>query len=254
MKKFLSVAALIAVAGAANAAVTGFAWREIPNTVGARPGSNPANDATHGDPSGGGDGVWTGRTWRTFDLLVIGAVGDIVNGVSFGGDNGPQRIFTNGAIFNHDLGSNTRSSLSAERAVGNAALLFDTYAEFGGRAEPGQGGTSNANPGTNTIGSFGGFAGVINLTGAGGQLQFTSFAPAGTPAVLVADAVYGGSLRVLRVTVDAAATFLGGGNSTGGVGLPGGVVGNFAVGNALPTPGAVALMGLAGIAAGRRRR
>ena len=85
MKKFLSVAALIAVAGAANAAVTGFAWREIPNTVGARPGSNPANDATHGDPSGGGDGVWTGRTWRTFDLLVIGAGGDIVNGGSFGG-------------------------------------------------------------------------------------------------------------------------------------------------------------------------
>jgi hypothetical protein len=262
MTRFVSVTALLIAAGAANAAVTGFAWREVTNTQGARPGSNPANDATHGDPSGGGDGLWTSRTWRTFDLLVIGTAADAVNAVSFGGDGAAFRIYTNGAIFNHDLGGDTRSSLSSERAAGNSALLFDTYAEFGGRAVPGQGGTSNASPGTNALGSFGGFAGTTNLTGAGGQIQFTSFAPAGSPAQLAADAgaTGGFSLRILRVTVAGTATYLGGagaGNipaSTGQVGLSGGVVAAFAVGNAIPAPGAIAVLGLAGIAAGRRRR
>ncbi len=268
MTRFVSVTALLIAAGAANAAVTGFAWREVTNTQGGRPGSDPVADGNEGNAAGG---QWTAAgVWRTFDLLIVGTAADAINAVNFGGDGSAFRIYTNGSVFHHALGNGlNRSSLASERAAANGALLFDTYIEFGGKAAPGQGGTNAANPGTNVLGVLGGTAGIASLgggspgvSGASGQLQFTSFAPAGSPASLVADAnaTGGFSLRILRVTVSATATYLGGaggGNvqaSNGQVGLAGGNVAAFAVGNAIPAPGAIAVLGLAGIAAGRRRR
>lgn len=225
MRTLISAAALLVAAGSANATINGVIWRSVNNS------------------SGTGDAFAAGFTpgvSKTFDLFVTGNLGDVVNGLDFG--SATTFIEVDGAVFNHGLGADSRAASEPALAPSFHALPFDTFATFGGNAA--------------VVGAFGGFAGAVNMTGAGGKISFTDFAPAGNPAALTADAgaTGGASLWVLRVSVTGG-TKLGGGSSRVGVGVPGSVL-FFNVANALaiPTPGAVALFGLAGIAGVRRRR
>lgn len=233
MRNVISVAAVLAVAGAASAAVTGVRWAEVNNS------------------SAAGNAGWN-ATNRTFDLFVDGTVGQTINGVNFGGDNPANgRIeIVGGTVFNHTAGSNLRNA-AFETFPGFQSIAFDTFAVFGGDRTPGA-------PG----GAGGGvsFAGSVNLTGAGGLIQFTSFTQ--PPAPMTADALSasGGSIWVLRVTLTPSVgdvLRLGGGDSSVQVGYADGqtpVVTTFAIPDAIPTPGAAALLGLAGLAVARRRR
>lgn len=226
MKSVLSTAALLVVAGAANAAVTGFAWREVSNTNSPYPGGAPTTL-----PAG----------TRTYDLYVIGnTVGDVINGVNFGGDGSTNHInVAGGAVYNHPLGGDTRS-FAFETFFPD--IVFDTFATFGG--------------GPTTNGQSTQFAGAVNLTGAGGELRFTSFTQ--PPAALTA-ATFGSHVAeiwVLRASLTGTAASAGGGNSVGEIGLAGGALLSAAVNFTpnVPTPGAAALLGLAGLAGARRRR
>lgn len=220
MKSVLSTAALLVVAGAANAAVTGFAWNEVPNANSPYPGAAPTTL-----PAGA----------RTFDLYVVGnTVGDVINGVNFGGDGSANHINVGSPVYNHPLGGDTRS-FAFETFFPD--IVFDTFATFGG--------------GPTTNGQATQFAGPVNLTGAGGELRFTSFTQ--PPAALTAGTFgsHAAQIWVLRLTI--IGNSAGGGNSVGEIGLAGGALLSAQVG-AVPTPGAVALLGLAGLAGARRRR
>lgn len=226
-KSVLSTAALLVLAGAANAAVTGFAWREVANGNSPYPG-NPATTLPAGT--------------RTYDLYVVGnTVGDVINGVNFGGDGSVNHINVGGggAVYNHPLGGDTRS-FAFETFFPD--IVFDTFATFGGTATTNGQGTQ--------------FAGPVNLTGAGGELRFTSFTQ--PPAALTAGTFgsHAAQIWVLRLSLTGTAAFGGGGNSVGEIGLAGGALLSAAVPFTpnVPTPGAVALFGLAGLAGARRRR
>ena len=240
MKMMLTAAAALAVAASAQAAVTGVIWRAVDNTVGA-----PGSDGFAG-------AQWNALTQYTFDLILMGDAGQRVNGVNMGDANFPNAapfaLYTNGTIFNHPFGSNVRST-AFEPAPGFNAIQYDTYVALGDV------------PAGNIS-----FAGGANLTGAGGVLRATWF----TTENATLDA--NGEMRIMRVTVGYAGgapegAFLGtlgvGGLEAGSnqssieVGLPGGVLTSLVVGNAfelVPTPGATALFGLAGLAGLRRRR
>lgn len=225
MTRFLSVSALLVGAGVASAAITGVEWRAVNNAANPISGAAPGTDFVAG-------ASWNSAPWQTWDLYITGAQGDTVNALNVGGDGGAFFIKVAGAVFNHSAGADTRSF--ATEAV-FAAMPFDTFATFGGNAT--------------TNGVFGGFAGTTNLTGAGGELRFTSFAPAGSPAVLGANGLW-----VLRVSYNASADgSLGGNGSRVQVGLAGGAVAAFDVPE-VPAPGAAALLGVAGLAGLRRRR
>jgi MYXO-CTERM domain-containing protein len=245
MRQVLSVAALLALAGAANAAITGVIWREVSNAA----SPYPPNAAPGADPTPGGAAWNAGGPWRTFDLYVVGLAGDIINGIEAGGGSDTTfGIRTSGQpVFNHPSGGDARTQ--AFEAF-FSSLPFDTFATFGGNAT--------------TAGQSASFAGVTDLTGTNqvsgvNRLRFTSFTQ--PPIALNADAAVGpggGSLWVLRVTIKSTVTNLGG--TVGGqlsvvqVGLPGGAVANFNAPNAVPTPGALALLGLGGLAVARRKR
>ena len=238
--KALSVSALFAAVGVANAAITGVTWRQVDNTVGA-----PGSDAFAG-------AVWNAMNQYTFDLILLGDAGQRVNGINMGDANAPAAtpyfIQTNGATFNHAFGGNVRST-AFEAAPGFNAIQYDTYVAMGDLA------AANIS-----------FAGGVDLSTNGTSDQFmraTWFTTSET--VLNAQ----GEMRIMRVTVGYAQGFdpftqggflgtsgVGAGDaSTIEIGLPGGALQVVTVGNAfIPAPGAMALAGLAGLAGLRRRR
>ena len=237
MTKMITAAAALAVAASAQAAVTGVVWRSVDNTVGA-----PGTDAFAG-------AAWNALTQYTFDLILQGDAGQRINGINMGDSNFPNAapfaLYTNGTVFNHPFGGNTQSA--TEFPPFNA-MTYDTFVDLGG---------TQATPAIS-------FAGGVALTGP--TLRATWFTTDNT----VLDA--NGEMRIMRVTVGYAGgapadAFLGtlgiGGLEAGvpqssiEVGLPAGVLTTLVVGNAfelVPTPGATALFGLAGLAGLRRRR
>lgn len=241
MKKILAAAAMLAVAGAANAAVSGVIWRPVDNS------------------SGAGDAQWDALAGNqfTFDLVLLGDAGQRINGINMGDaafpDAAPFALFTNGSVFNHTLGSNVRNA-AFENLPGFTGLRFDTFVAMGSDV-----------PGP-TIS----FAGQVDLN-ANGTTDTVMRATWFTTDNAVLDA--NGEMRILRVTVSYADGFdpyvdggvlgtqgvigqEGGAQSSIQVGLPGGELANLVIGNAfeIPTPGATALLGLAGLVGLRRRR
>ncbi|MBL0922368.1 MAG: hypothetical protein IBJ10_09610 [Phycisphaerales bacterium] len=241
MTKMIIAAAALAVAGSAQAAVTGVIWRPV------------ANAPAQGSPNFPGQ---AGNTIYTFDLILQGDAGQRINGINMGDsafpNAAPYALYTNGAVANHQLGGNVRST-AFEGFFPDIA--FDTFVALGSDA-----------PGPAIS-----FAGGTNLSGVGGVLRATWF----TTDNATLDA--SGEMRIMRVSVGyvssfdpfakGSGAFLGtlgiGGLEVGSpessiqVGLPGGVLTDLVVGNAfqeVPAPGAAALMGLAGLAGLRRRR
>lgn len=176
-----------------------------------------------------------GDAWYTFDLFFnAGSSAARVNGfnMGFAANPGfdPNVILTDGVIFNHAFGGDAAPNPALIPAF--PALAFDTYLAMG--AQP-----ISFVPGSTDL------TGIV-VDGVR-ELRGTWFTQ---PPI---DIAAGDSLFVGRFTVDADATFLGGNGSTIEVGFDFGVQ-TFAVGNAIPTPGAFALMGLGGLVAARRRR
>ncbi|MBL0922367.1 MAG: hypothetical protein IBJ10_09605 [Phycisphaerales bacterium] len=248
----LALLALLAVAcgpGAASAAVTGVVWRIVAEDTGLwnRPYEGmPQNDVVEG-------ANWASMIRVTCDLYLTGTPGQRINGVNMGDSNAPSAtpfaLHTNATVFNHSLGSNVQSA--AEFPPFNS-LAYDTFVDLGGTQT-----TPNIS-----------FAGGTNLTGSGGVLRGTWFTT--DEATLDQD----GRMRILRVTIGVPFghnPFFGGyflgtpglpGQEAGGpvsrleVGLPNGELVQLYIGTALypPTPGATALLGIAGAAGLRRRR
>lgn len=211
---------LIMFGGVAHAAVTGFAWREVSNGFSPYPGNAPTTL-----PAGS----------RTFDLYVIGdTVGDVINGVNFGGDGSVNHIQVVGGVYNHPMGGNDRS-FAFEPLIPD--LVFDTYACFGG--------------GATTNGQATNFAGLVNLTGANNELRFTTFTQPSAPLTPRTFGSHAAEIRVLRVTTLPGTTSLGGGGSIGEIGLAGGALlsAHLPWG---PAPGGVALFALPCLLAARR--
>ncbi len=242
--KGISVVALLAAAGVANAAVTGVTWRVVGDPSMPHAG-NPGSDNIAG-------ATWNALNQYTFDLILLGDAGQRVNGVNMGDSSAPAAtpyfISTNGTVFNHALGGNTRSG-NFENIPGFNAIRYDTFVALG----------------SDVPGPAISFAGGTSLNGP--TMRSTWFTT--DNAVLDAN----GEMRIMRVTVGYAngfnpytdGGFLGtvgvigqAGNdaSTIEIGLPGGALQVLTVGNAfeIPAPGAAALMGLAGLAGIRRRR
>ena len=249
MKMMLTAAAALAVAASAQAAVTGVVWRAVDNSVG-----NPGMDAVGGAPG------WNALSQYTFDLILMGDAGQRINGINMGDaafpNASPFALYTNGNVFNHPLGSNIRST-NFENVPGFNAIRYDTYVALEG-----------------SIAASVSFAGVADLA-ANGTTDQVMRATWFTTDNVTLDA--NGEMRIMRVTVgyqmgfdpfaSGSGAFLGtlgvGGLEAGNnesrieVGLPGGVLTELVIGNAfelVPTPGATALFGLAGLAGLRRRR
>lgn len=226
MKKFVvSAGALLMLAGAVNATITAAVWREVNNASGA------------GDPFAPG---FPG-SFRTFDLFLVGdTVGEAVNAVNAGFLNSaePFRINTVGTIFHHQFGGDSRAAAEPGLAPSFHAVPYDTFVTFGGSSA--------------VVGAFGGFAGTPDLSGNNGNLRATWFAPAGSPAHLAAGLNIA-ELWIMRVSISG--TQLGGAGSSIQVGTPTDALIVLQVANAfIPTPGATALLGLAGLTGLRRRR
>jgi MYXO-CTERM domain-containing protein len=232
MRTIISVGALLVAAGAANAGIIGFAWRSVDNSA--------ATTGLNGWAAGN----------KTFDLYCLGSIGDLINGISAGGDGNANYGINvvGGSVYNTPVfGNNTRSA-ALETVPGFFEIRFDTYACYGGALAAG-----------GPDGQATSFAGAIDLVGADGRINFSSFTQPAAALTLDPASPGNGSIRVLRITVSASTTHLGGSlgdlaDSKIQVGLPGGVVQDFNVPDAIPAPGAAALLGLAGLAVARRRR
>ncbi len=215
---------LVTLGGGAQGAIFGFRWRHVANGVSPYPGNAPTTLPAN---------------TSTYDLYVIGdTVGDIINGVNFGGDGSTSHInlSPSASVYNHPLGGNIRSFAFEPLAPD---LVYDTYACYGGGAV--------------TDGAPTQFAGSVNLTGAGGELRFTSFTQPSAALTAGTFGSHAAEIRVLRLSFTGVNAFAGGGNSVGEIGLAGGALLTAGV-TFTPTPGAAALLGLAGLAGARRRR
>lgn len=236
----LALLAGVALAGASSAAVNGLEWRMVDNTIG-NPGSDPFSGA-----------AWSGFDRYTFDLILTGDAGQMVNGINLGDSNAPNAtpyaLYTNGDVFNHQFGGNTEGF----PPLPFAAVPYDTFVDLGAAHN-----SSNIS-----------FAGGVDLDNAGavpGVMRATWFTT--TPAVMDAN----GELRIMRVSVGLpggsdpfdGSWYLGGtpGVNAGvetsrlQVGLPAGALADFDIPNAfIPAPGAVAAFGMLGLAGLRRRR
>lgn len=240
MVRIVTAAALFAVAGAANAGLgLTHAWVEIDNSVSPVTGNSPAVDP-FGFP-------FNPDNYRTFRLFIYGE-GLQVTAINMGTAANPNlsndQIYTDGGVFNHGTGGNVRTP-GLEGF--SSSIYFDTYLAIG-----------NLAPGN--IGIIGGSAslGAAGTDFAVGQngLRATWFAPPGEPVTIGA-----GGMMLLQVTVTADATFLGGSFSRGEQVFNSRIevatlTGNqlIKISNAIPTPGAAALLGLGGLVAIRRRR
>lgn len=217
MVRTITAAAALTIAGSAFAVPQGAYWEMVDNTT------NIAGTDTGFENS-----------WMTFDLFVDLEPGDVVGAIDFGIAGGNAGLSTDGAFFNAGppFGSDSHK----------VAL------------------------------SFAGFAGDNEYdTAVAMNNEDLSFAaamnwdPAGVTGAWFSSAAnqVGGPVFVARISVSADAEFLGGQlfvSGTGPNGNFGQEIENIPLGvvdipNAkIPTPGALALFGLAGAAATRRRR
>ena len=178
-------------------AITGMGWRAVSNGISPRTGTAPGTDPIAG-------AAWTaGGPWKTYDLVVEGRASALLNAINLGADGNPFRLRVSGTVFNHIAGGNARS-FGVETSF--AAIFFDTYACYGGNAT--------------TDGPMTSFAGNTQLNGTGGVIQATTFVQPAASLVSDTSAPRGGSIRVLRVSVNGT---VGGTDSQVELGLPNGV-------------------------------
>jgi len=204
------------------------------------------------DNGGATDGFASVVGFRTFDLFVQLEAGDVLFAADFGIAGPNAGLTTSQTVFNHPFGADTRSPALNEGAF--PATVYDTFVALGDA--DGQNGEVSTP------------VGAIDWNPAG----FNGVWSVSVPLPGQAGPNLGDAAWLARVTVSSAGAafdqtgateFLGGEFFVSGTGPNGdfgqavpsdGVV---SVGNAfpqVPTPGAFALLGLAGVATTRRRR
>lgn len=222
MVRTITAAAALTIAGSAMAIPTGAHWVQVDNSVNiAGTGSQAFADA-----------------WCTFDLFLSYEAGDVGAAFDFGIAGANIGVSTDGTVFD----GNTFSTDSVAGNIGFAGLV--------GNLEYDSAVTVNG--------------GTVAFVDVVGEINFNPAGFTGAWFVNPAQAPSDGlDMWVARITVSSDATFLGGQMFVSGTG-PNGAFGqggdNLLLGvvnipNAkIPTPGALALFGLAGAAAIRRRR
>ncbi len=225
------IALLFGAPCSTRAQVTGARWVEVDNSS-----ADPLSDGFAG-------AQWLSQPgWRTFDLFVTGAPGQIVQLVGLGGDNNPlhRLTVTGGVIFNHPAGPNA-GRLEAHIAFQQLPLSnltrFDTYAALGSLNPQGMSDSDIA---------FAGFSNGLSVNEQGGVIG-DWFCNPGIPRPVI-DA--SGLLRILRITVSDSTTSMSGVMAVGlplGVLLPG-----VQIPEAIPTPGTAVALALVSLSARRR--
>jgi len=230
MVRILAVTTLFAAASVANAGISAsnfsLEWIEIDNSVSPATGTSPSTDLQSPfDPS----------MARTYRLVLFGDAsvqGERIDAVNFGGVGGsgitgivvaPEA----GTIYNHSSGGNVRST-ALEGFL--PAVYFDTYAMFGDTAPSGISFANTPNFTSSPItGIWFGVPGVGTIMGAEGValIQITLVGGDGVSMGGNGSNMQVSGMNFPPITLD----------------VP-----------AVPTPGAVALLGLAGLATARRRR
>ena len=217
MVRTITAAAALTIAGSAMAVPTGAHWEMIDNSTTAGPG-----------------GVGLADNWMTFDLYVDLEPGDVVGAIAFQNGGGNSGLITDGTYFQVGAPFGSDSFQANQGFIGFVDNLeYDTSVAMNSESLS--------------------FAASMDWNPAGASGAWFSSNQAQVP----------GPVFVARITVSNDTTFLGGQSFVSGTG-PNGNFGqedeNLALGvvdipNAkIPTPGALALFGLAGAAATRRRR
>ena len=232
MVRTITAAAALTIAGSAIAVPQGAYWVEVDNSAGNTP------DLVGGDTTG----------QRTFDLFVTLEAGDVLFAADFGVAGPNTGLTTTQTIWNHPTGSDLQQVPPAFAAN----VEFDTFLAMGDLdGTDGQISIQSFNDAGPLIG------GVWNPNAPGG---FTSAGPSSgndfwmARFTLSSSGGFGAETGLLEIL--GGQMFLSGDGPNGEFGQSVPATGVINVPNAfpVPTPGAVALFGLAGAAATRRRR
>lgn len=242
----------ISASGPASAALRGIRWRAVEHTI--PPGADPEWDE-----------FVAAYSPYSFDMLLLGDVGERVAGIDMGDASfpsaSPNRLGTNGLVFNHSAGGDLRTP-GFEDVDGLQGLRYDTFIALGDDV-----------PGPDIT-----ITGQVDLhaSGISDRIMRGSWLTQ-DEATLVAGPSGYGELRLMRVTVGfpiGIDPYIDGGvlGTIGVVGsgigdtweqswlevrLVGGEMERLIIGQAFelyPTPGGAALAGLAGLLGLRRRR
>jgi hypothetical protein len=233
--RLVTAAGACAIAAQAIAGLnpfTGVEWVEVDNSS-ADPASDPAGAA-----------LWNSQpSWRTFDLLLLGTPGAEFNAINMGfgpnPDQEPFYLFTDAtAIFNYPgpAGGDVQSGFEGLFNL----TRFDTFVDLGGLNPNG---TAPAQIGTLGM-TLSGVQETVNGI-EGWVIRGTWFEFPPNSAALDAN----GQARLMRITISADATILGGNGSAIQVGTD---EGTFIL--LIPAPSSLGILAIAGVAIARRRR
>ncbi len=239
MVRMLTAAAALTIAGSALAVPQGAFWTEVDNSAGFAPDLTGPTSSLTG--------------FRTFDLFVQLEAGDVVTAADFGIAGPNSGLSTNQSVYNHPAGGDAATGVLGF----NANVVFDTFLAMGNL----DGTAGQISVQSFDISDLSAIVAVWNPNAPGG---FTEALPDGgnvmhlarfsvTSAGLLGDATGDGGLGETL----GGQLFLSGEGPNGTFGREIAANGVVDVPNAfppVPTPGAMALFGLAGAAATRRRR
>lgn len=241
MMRVLTASAVLAASGAAFAGPNfSLSWEAVDNSVGG------SGLPTTNDPS------WTASN-QTYRLFLNFDAGTTVNGINLGipgqdpnsGTSDPNFLYiSGGTVYNNAAGGNVAPNAAFLPIPGFEGLSYDSYVGLG-----------TASPGTGDVG----FAAAMNWgtdASAPNRIRGTWFVSPGASADVDGD----GSVMIMQITVSAGTIISGNGSSlvVGWTDFSRGSTGNPAETRLfipeVPAPSALAVFGLAGAAAMRRRR
>lgn len=241
MMRVLTASAVLAASGAAFAGPDfSLRWEIVDNSVGGS-GMPTTNDAS-----------WTAGN-QTYRLFLDFETGTVINGINLGipgqdpssGTSDPNFLYiSGGTVYQSSAGSNVAPNAAFLPIPGFEGLSYDSYVGLG-----------TAAPGNGDVG----FAAAMNWGGdpsAPERIRGTWFVSPGASADVDGD----GTVMLMQITVTAGTIVSGNGSQlvVGWTDFSRGSTGNPAETQLfipeIPAPSALAVFGLAGAAAMRRRR